>query len=419
MPAAAPAVGGTEAQAAERSARRWSWPKRALFRFVFAYLVLYNFPFPLAYLPGTDQLSAWYRQAWYRLVPWVGKHLLHLRQDITVFPNGSGDTTYNYVEVLCFAAIAAVATVMWSILGARQQQHARLHHLLRIYVRYALAVIMLGYGLAKILPPRQFQPAGFDKLVEPFGEFSPMGLLWTFMGYSVAYTIFAGLAEALGGALLLWRRTATVGAIVTAGVMANVVMLNFCYDTPVKLYSSHLLFMACFLIAADLRRLAGVLNFATRPVALHPERRWLRWTLFPAKLAFLGWIGYATASGHAEMAALYDQPRPALQGIYEVEEFARNGAVVPPLLTEATRWRSVIITRYGAFVIRRMDESKRATACKNIWTRTESTWSPARTAAASALSRWRGSISSTSPSTASSRTMSCRCCSTGSTSRSS
>ena len=38
-------------------------------------------------------------------MPWVGRHILHLSYAITVFPNGSGDTTYNYVEVLCFLAV--------------------------------------------------------------------------------------------------------------------------------------------------------------------------------------------------------------------------------------------------------------------------------------------------------------------------
>jgi hypothetical protein len=45
-------------------------------------------------------------------VPWVGKHILRLGYDITVFENGSGDTTYNYVLVVCFLALAAAATLI-------------------------------------------------------------------------------------------------------------------------------------------------------------------------------------------------------------------------------------------------------------------------------------------------------------------
>jgi len=49
-----------------------------------------------------------------------------------------------------------------------------------------------------------------------------------------------------GGMLLLFRRTVTLGAIASAAALLNIVLLNFCYDVPVKLYSAHLLLMALF-----------------------------------------------------------------------------------------------------------------------------------------------------------------------------
>jgi hypothetical protein len=51
------------------------------------------------------------------------------------------------------------------------------------------------------------------------------------------------------------------GALVSIGVMSPVVALNFCYDVPVKLYSSHLLAMKVFLILPDLRRLLNLFVF--------------------------------------------------------------------------------------------------------------------------------------------------------------
>ena len=86
-----------------------------------------------------------------------------------------------------------------------------------------------------------------------------MGLLWTFMGASRAYTIFGGLGELTGGLLLLWRRTTTLGALVVIAVMTNVVMLNFSYDVPVKQYSVHLVLMALYLLLPEARRLANLL----------------------------------------------------------------------------------------------------------------------------------------------------------------
>jgi hypothetical protein len=49
-------------------------------------------------------------------------------------------------------------------------------------------------------------------------------------------------------------------------VLADIVALNFCYDVPVKLYSSHLLPMAVFLGTPDLRRLLNLMVW-NRPTA--------------------------------------------------------------------------------------------------------------------------------------------------------
>ena len=76
------------------------------------------------------------------------------------------------------------------------------------------------------------------------------------MGASESYNVFTGAGEILGGLLLTTRRTTLLGAIVSLGVLGHVAMLNFSYDVPVKLFSLHLLAMAVFLIAPDLRRLA-------------------------------------------------------------------------------------------------------------------------------------------------------------------
>src|SRR5947199_1204250 len=105
---------------------------------------------------------------------------------------------------------------------------------------------MLSFGAYKVIKS-QFPAPSLDRLLEPYGDSSPMGLLWTFMGASKAYTIFGGFAEMLGGALLTVRRTTLLGALVCIGVITNIVMLNFSYDVPVKLYSTHLLLMAIFL----------------------------------------------------------------------------------------------------------------------------------------------------------------------------
>lgn len=95
-----------------------AWPRALLFafRFSFIYLVLYNLPFPLGTLPYTDFLAEKYQSLWHNLVPWVGKHVLHLPHDITALTNGSADTTYDYVLALCFFVLAFAVAILWSLL---------------------------------------------------------------------------------------------------------------------------------------------------------------------------------------------------------------------------------------------------------------------------------------------------------------
>src|SRR6185295_10228362 len=247
----------------------WGLAKRLLFRFVCSYFFLYIFPFPLDYVPYVGVATGWYQNLWHAIAPWVGRQVFGV--EITVFTNGSGDTTYDYLVAFCYAVLAATAALVWTLLDRKRANYARLHEWLRIYVRFFLAASMVSYGAYKVFPS-QFPAPPLDRLLQPIGDASPMGILWTFIGASKAYEFFSGAAEMLGGLLLLGRRTTLLGALVCIGVVGNVVMLNFSYDVPVKLYSSHLLLMAVFLILPDLRRLANLFLFnrAAEPAAIRP-----------------------------------------------------------------------------------------------------------------------------------------------------
>ena len=94
----------------DREAANWSLAHLLVFRFAFVYLVLYNLPFPLGVLPLTHSLAQKYQLLWHHAVPWAGKHVLHLSREIAVSTNCSGDTTYDYVLVLCLLVLAFAAT---------------------------------------------------------------------------------------------------------------------------------------------------------------------------------------------------------------------------------------------------------------------------------------------------------------------
>jgi hypothetical protein len=359
------AEGPDEAAGAGAAADDWGAARRVAFRFAFAYLVLYNSFGPVVLLekvPPFGAVMEGYEALWKALVPWVGRHVLGLAGEIDTSPNGSGDTTFGYVGLFCDLALAAAATAAWSLLGRRRANHARLHGALRVYVRYTLAFAMLSYGAVKVIK-MQFPSPALDHLSRTYGESTPMGLLWTFMGYSTAYNVFAGAGEVLGGFLLFFRRTTTLGALVVSAVMSNVVMLNFCYDVPVKLYSAHLLLMALFLLAPDARRLADafVLGRATAappPRAPFRARRLERarpvvkalviagalWTYASQALA-----GYAMRGPNASKNPLY--------GVYQVESFERGGGGA------AAPWATLTIGR-ASLIVRRADGAGRSLRIK-------------------------------------------------------
>ncbi len=238
-------------------------------------------------------------------------------------PNGSGDTMFHWVQILVMLILAVIAAGVWSVLDRRRTEYARLYLGLRVGARLMLGMTLISYGAAKVIQS-QFPPPWLFRLDQPLGEFSPMGLLWTFMGASRAYNVVTGLAEMIPGILLFFPRTTLAGALMAAGVMVNVVALNFCYDVPVKQFSVHLLALALFIAAHDARRLVGFFlsEDATPPPAFpHPRFQrfafWLKWA------GLVGATATALIATHRQVAERDNyEPLPALRGMWEVREYS-------------------------------------------------------------------------------------------------
>jgi hypothetical protein len=344
-----------------------------VFRFLFIYLIVYNIQFPLTFLlvfarifdaqlPGfMVQLAQGYEDGWNAVITWIGSHVFGV--EITVRPNGSGDTTWNYVQVLSQFVLAVVGTMIWSVLDRKRANYARLSGFLRVYLRYSLAWIMMMYGSVKVIKS-QFPDPFLDRLLQPFGDASPMGLLWTFMGASLPYNIFSGAGEMLGGLLLTTRRTTLLGALVCIGVMGHVVMLNFSYDVPVKLFSAHLLLMAIVLAAPDLKRLADLFLF-NRPVEPAPIRPLFRWkwvdraAVLVRTAAVVALVYYLLTSAQKGREAFSDlAAKTPFYGIWNVEEFTIDGQPRPPLVTDAERWKRVVFVTPKLFTVQFMSDKR-------------------------------------------------------------
>ena len=275
---------------------------------------------------------------------------MHLRQAVTDVPSGSGDTTFAYVDTLGHLLVSLAGAALWSAVDRRPKRHDALQEFLRIYVRYCMVNVMFGYGMSKVLKS-QFPKPDLDVLTEPYGESSPMRLMWTFMGYSTPYTVFAGLTEVASGALLLTRRTTIAGALLGAAVMGHVALMNLSYDIPVKLFSIQLFLIFLFLLAPDFSRLANILvhNRAVAPAAIawpwprfavaHRVAKTLYITILIALHAHASFDHYRTYGDGV--------PRPALYGMYEPD--AGSSPAV----------RRIFVTRSSRFVVELTDKSRR------------------------------------------------------------
>ena len=344
-------------------------------RFLLLYPIIFILPFPLTllrlfdHLPGfadtflasgRDWVIGLHAQATQPIIGWLGRLLTGKTPSFEF--TGSGDGLASYLGVLLDIGIAVGLSLLWWVWRRSTPISPRMADIAHVLLRYFLAWVMLSYGLSKVFP-LQFPVMGPDRLLHSYGDSSPMGLAWTFMGASPGYQMFAGAAEVVGALLLLFRRTSLLGALIITGVMTNVFAMNMSFDIPVKLYSFHYLMLAVLVALPDLPRLVG-LFVANVPVAardIRPfwfaSRQW-RWTLGVAKIALmLAIIGTGIDSRVEQMRTRGSwAPANPLKGLYRVQSFVfldiEPNTNTPP---DSLRWLRVGLNPPGSATVQFAD----------------------------------------------------------------
>ncbi|MBL8177586.1 MAG: hypothetical protein JNK48_23115, partial [Bryobacterales bacterium] len=292
------------------------------------------------------------------LVLWVARHLLRLQGEIPYAPSGSGDKTYDWVWMLLRVALAFFGAAIWSVLsrpGPDAVLRTPLYRWFCLLLRCGVGTQMLSYGFSKLVPLQMPFPS-LSRLVEPFGNFSPMGVLWSSIGASPGYEMFLGLVEVVAGTLVLLPWTSAAGALLCCAASLQIFVLNLTYGIPVKLLSFHLLAMS-LLIA--LPAVAGLLRIVHRVSRRSnaPELAWRGAVLCQCLFAAY-WLIVQTHGAYGEWFEYGGgAPRPVLYGIWNIETQIADGRELPPLLTEAGRFRRVIFEEYAErAVLQRMDD---------------------------------------------------------------
>jgi hypothetical protein len=305
-----------------------------------------------------DDAIMWQMDQLEPVTRWVGRHVFGI--DAVLRHSGSGDQAAIWMMVFCILTIAAVATAVWTLVDRRRGDYTRLMAWFLAFLRLCLGGQLLFYGVAKVIPTQMPEPP-LAALLQPFGDLTPMAVLWLQIGTSLPYEMTLGAVELLAGALLFVPRTATLGALLALAGMTQVFILNMTYDVPVKVLSFHLLSMSLILLAPQARRLANVLVFerssgpASQPqLFCHAKANRIA-TAAQVALAVWALIGVVAGGWEAWHEYGGGRVKPELHGIWSVTEYSVDGRPVPPLITDQDRWQRLIIDEPGVVIYQKMD----------------------------------------------------------------
>ncbi|WP_299115276.1 hypothetical protein [uncultured Winogradskyella sp.] len=341
--------------------KSWSILDKIGFRFIFIYFLLFiafqnNSAYPFWYTIFSYPLQ-WMK----KLVPWLGENVYGITE-ITFRENtGSGDTLFDYVTLLTIFLAAVIGAIIWSLIDRKRFDYKKLYYWLTVAVRYYIALMLIAYGLSKVIQ-LQFPYPGPYRMLSEIGNTSPMGLAWTFLGFSKGYNIFMGIAELLA-VLLLFRRTLTFGLVITLMTTLNVMAVNYFYDVPVKMVSTHLVIMTLFLLSRDIKKLCLFFftNIKTKLSVI--ERPVFNKGITIAIKSFKALIiGYALIYGFVnvlENEKLYGAKaeKPLLYGAYEITNITVNGDTLNDY-RDNRLWKHIGVQWQGSLRIQRYSSPK-------------------------------------------------------------
>ncbi|HEX8528659.1 MAG TPA: hypothetical protein VF646_01505, partial [Cytophagales bacterium] len=256
-PAVAPVPAAPyDAETPAPAAPAWKGYQKVLFRIAFIFFISISIP----------NNAEWYQHVWN--IDWLNLHYRDL-YDVARFGSGInlfGNTLFgnplqgyaNWIITLAFAAVGGLA---WTLIDRRQpepREYNRLYYWLRVVVRYRAGIGIIGFGFTKLLPVQMPYPSE-GLLNTDFGDFTAQKIFWMSIGIVPWYQIFTGVVEVAAGALLFFRKTTFLGAVLLFGALGDIVYVNFAYDGGVHVYSSYFVLLAAFLLVYDTPRLYNLI----------------------------------------------------------------------------------------------------------------------------------------------------------------
>jgi hypothetical protein len=333
--------------------QKWVWLKSLSVRWGLLYVsaVAIERTFPFSWLG--DYLGVISGQRWVILRAMESFHIA-----------GADETPVRVIGFVLNLAAASLVGTLWFLLDRRRTKEDLWYELLLVLTRYTLAFEMFGYGMGKVVPTQGDRPDPIN-WVRPLMEFSPGEFVFLFLGYSQTYEVFAGLAEVAGAVLLVFRRTSTLGALISAGALVNIAVMDYGFRFQgMEWIAGQLLAMALLLLAVDGSRLIRVfiLNLPVGSVPL--ERKWrIQWmgrAAWGLKVAICGFTACFTLywSAHS-LQTILRSPRSDFSGVYRVDIREPRGAAKSDGGLTPQSWRVLAIRGdCRLMVVRTMEDTR-------------------------------------------------------------
>jgi hypothetical protein len=254
-----------------------------------------------------------------------------------------------------------VGAIIWTIRDKDRQEYNGLYYWLRVILRYRLAAGLMAYAFIKIYPMQAPLPS-ISHLNTEYGDFTAWKLFSLTLGIVPNYQSFLGLVELAAAVLLLFRKTASIGAFLVLPFTGNVFMSNLAYEGGETTYSFYLVAIAMFLFFFDAKRLFTLLMLEqpTLPNLFNPVfRNWQKTARLVLKSAFVFLFvvlyGYKAYAVHQQEGSYHYPQTTGLagaSGLYNVKEFRLNHKVLPYSASDAIRWQDVVFEQWATLSIR-------------------------------------------------------------------
>lgn len=257
------------------------------------------------------------------------------------------------------AIVALVGTAIWTYTDRdKRLSYDRLYYWIRVAVRYRLAIALFAYGFLKFYPLQAPYPS-LSNLNTYYGDYTRWKLFSLSLGIVPDYQSFLGLVEIITGGLLLYKRTASVGAFIVLIFTGNVFVSNIAYEGGEQGYSLYLITLALFVLSFDIKRLVQllILQKPAFPNRFHVTltKKWQRY----GRLALKSFVIFFFVLAYAfklSMSQTYQFPTTAgltgAEGIYNVTQFSRNQDILPYSKTDPVRWQDVVFEKWATISIR-------------------------------------------------------------------